>query len=131
MKLLFDASSIFNSLVERRPTPMIDQYTLDFTRYELLNVIWKHYTLLHTFNRETFDALLLSSVQLLTEMTQLSIKDAENNAMETAVTKNISLYDSAYISVARENQCTLVSEDNKMRKICLELGIPVVSIKDV
>jgi len=117
MKLLFDASSIFNSLVERRPEPMIDQYTLDFTRYELLNVIWKHYTLLHTFNREAFDALLLSSVNI--------------HAMETAVTNGISLYDSAYISLAKENQCSLVTENNMMRKISRELGIPVVSIKDV
>ncbi|MCW4013395.1 MAG: type II toxin-antitoxin system VapC family toxin [Candidatus Bathyarchaeota archaeon] len=131
MKLLFDASSIFNSLVARRPAPMIDQYTLDFTRYELLNVIWKHYTLLHTFNRETFDALLQSSVQILTEMTQLSINGIENKAMETAVTNGISLHDSAYISLAKENQCTLVTEDKKMRKISLELGLPVVSIKDV
>jgi len=131
MKLLFDASSIFNSLAERRPEPMVDQYTLDFTRYELLNVIWKHYTLLHTFNREAFDALLLSSVQILSEMTQLSIKGIEQHAMETAVTKGISLYDSVYISLAKENQCCLVTEDNKMRKISRELGIPVVSIKDV
>jgi len=99
MKLLFDASSIFNSLVERRPEPMIDQYTLDFTRYELLN--------------------------------QLSIKGMEQHAMETAVTNGISLYDSAYISLAKENQCSLVTEDNMMRKISRELGVPVVSIKDV
>ncbi|HHL41404.1 MAG TPA: PIN domain-containing protein [Candidatus Bathyarchaeota archaeon] len=131
MKLLFDASSIFNSLVERRPEPMIDQYTLDFTRYELLNVIWKHYTLLHTFTREAFDALLLSSVHLLSEMIQLSIKGMEQHAMETAVTNGISLYDSAYISLAKENQCSLVTEDNMMRKISRELGVPVVSIKDV
>lgn len=131
MKLLFDASSIFNLLVEREPFLMIDQYTLDFTRYELLDIIWKHYTLLHTFNRETFDALLLSSVQILTEMTALSIIGVENKTMETAVTNGISLYDSSYISLAKENQCSLVTEDNKMRKISLELGISVVSIKDV
>lgn len=131
MKLLFDASSIFNSLVERDPASLIDQYTLDFARYELLNVIWKHYTLLETYNRETFDTLLQSSIQILTEMTPLSINGVEHEAMETAITNKISLYDSAYITLAKENQCSLVTEDIKMRKICQELGLPVVSIKDV
>ena len=131
MKLLFDASSIFNTLVEMEPAPLIDQYTLDFTRYEVLNVIWKHHKLLKTYNRKTLDILLQSTVQILSEMNLLSIKGFENETMETAVTNSISLYDSAYITLAKENQCSLVSEDNQMRKKSQELGLPVLSIKDV
>lgn len=131
MKLLFDASSIFNTLVEKEPAPLINQYTLDFTRYEVLNIIWKHYILLRTYNRETLDILLHSTVQIFTEMNPLSIKGVENETMDIAVTNNISLYDSAYIFLANENHCSLVTEDNQMRKKCEELGLHVISIKDV
>ena len=131
MKLLFDASSIFNTLADRNPELLIDQYTLDFTRYEVLNVIWKHFTLIKTYNQETLDALLQSTVQILTEMHSLTILDFEQDTMDTAVTQRISFYDSAYIVQAEKNKCQLVTEDKQMKKTCQKLGVPVVSIKDV
>ncbi len=131
MKLLFDASSIFNALVSKDPAPLIGQYTFDFAKYELLNVIWKHYSLLKTYNEEALNVLLSSSIAVLKEMPFLTIDGIEEATMSLATTRGISFYDSAYIASANENGCKVVTEDRKMREICQKLGVPVASIKEV
>ncbi|MFH1178920.1 MAG: type II toxin-antitoxin system VapC family toxin [Candidatus Bathyarchaeota archaeon] len=131
MKLLFDASSMFNTLASRDPAPLIGQHALDFTRYELFNVIWKHHSLLKTYNEDTMNVLLSASIDVIAEMKLLTISGIEEETMNLAVAQSVSFYDSAYIATAKENKCKLVTEDRKMRETCMKLGIPVASIKEV
>lgn len=131
MKLIFDASSIFEALTSRQVLLVFNQTTLDFTRYELLNVIWKHTALLKTLSEADSQKLTSSLVSLLREMDLTSISGLESNILQSALEYRLSVYDMVYLSLALEHGFTLITEDQKQRKIAEKMGVPSHSYREL
>ena len=131
MRLLFDTSSIFKGLLKKRVHPLFGQTTLDLARYELLNVIWKHSTLTKTLTPEEAEELVLYCIHTLDEMDTKTIKGYEDIILKTAMQYRLPVYDSAYLSIASENNCILVSEDLKQRKIAELMGVISQSFEEI
>ena len=131
MRLLFDTSSIYKGLLMKRVLPMFGQTTLELARYELLNVIWKHSTLTKIITSDEAEALSLYCTRTLDEMEIETIKEYEKEILSTAMQKKLAVYDSAYLSIALENNCILVSEDLKQRKIAERMSLVSRSFEEI
>ena len=53
MKYIFDASSIFTAIKEKRVRLLNGNYTLEIARCELGNIVWKNHVLQHTSKEES------------------------------------------------------------------------------
>jgi len=131
MSLLFDASSIFKGLLMKRVHPLFGHTTLELARYELLNIIWKHSTLTKTLTPEEAEELALYCIHTLDEMDTGTINGYENKILKTAMRYRLPVYDSAYLSIASEKSCILVSEDLKQRKIAEKMGVISRSFEEI
>lgn len=131
MRLLFDASSIYNGLLMKRVLPLFGETTLELARYELLNIIWKHSTLTKTITPEEAEELALYCIRTLDEMDVETINGYEERILKTAMQNRLAVYDSAYLSIALEKKCILVSEDLKQRKIAEKMGIISKSFEEI
>lgn len=110
---------------------MFGQTTLELARYELLNIIWKHSTLTKTITPEEAEELALYCIRTLDEMDVETINGYEERILKTAMQNRLAVYDSAYLSIALEKKCILVSEDLKQRKIAEKMGIISKSFEEI
>lgn len=131
MSLIFDASSIFKGLLTKKVLPMFNQLTLELARYELLNVIWKHAILTKTLSLGEAEELSLYCINTLDEMDVETIDGYEDVILKTAIQNRLPVYDSAYLSIALEKNCILVSEDLKQRKIAEKMDIISKSFEEI
>ncbi|MBN2335883.1 type II toxin-antitoxin system VapC family toxin [Candidatus Bathyarchaeota archaeon] len=127
--MLLDASSLFEAVQEKDVYVLRDAYTLDLTRYELGNILWKKTNLLKEISSEEGLRLLKVLVNTLRVMKTLRVTGVEEEALRLAQDESLSFYDASYIAVARAKGLTLITEDTRMRKTCERLGHPVASRK--
>jgi len=128
---LLDSSSLFDAVQEIDVHALKDAYTLDLTRYELCNIVWKKTNLLKDISQDEGLKLLDVLIRTLNMMETLSVAGVEEEALRLSQGESLSFYDSSYIAVARARGLVLVTEDMEMRKACERLGHPVETRKEV
>ena len=128
---LFDTSSIFEAIMNQRVEILLGATTIPLALYELGNIIWKKTSLLDELTLEEAVELMKVVDDVLKRMVIYENNGLNPNSLIIAQRGKMSYYDSSFVHSAIELGYQLVTEDNQMRKISQELGVPVVSIKDV
>lgn len=126
--MIFDASSIFVAVKNKRLKILKNAKTSQLAKYELGNAVWKEVYLHKTLNHNEGLELL----QLLTKIID-KMDLAEPNYTETLKTAfkyGITFYDAIYVQLAVENTDTLVTEDEKLKKK-IQGDVRVTSIHEV
>jgi predicted nucleic acid-binding protein len=130
---LFDASAIIESIIRgvfaRRALPT-NIYTLDLATYECHNAIWKLIkreliTLEGGFSLAKSLSRLFKSVQII----KADI-DSMLEVLKLAIEKGLTIYDASYLYIAKERGLTLVTEDERLIKKAIELGVKSMTVSD-
>lgn len=132
--LLFDASSIAETLTQRREdaiSNLTGQTTLDLAIYELGNVVWKESRRRKRTEDETL-TIMGYVEQVLGVMDLHRTQIGDMRMIESNATKlNLSFYDSSYLTAAKTLNRTLVTEDEQLRRATKEAGASCLSANEV
>ncbi|MEM1658092.1 MAG: type II toxin-antitoxin system VapC family toxin [Candidatus Jordarchaeales archaeon] len=130
MSLLFDASSIFKALVERKVGVLYGNYTLDLAVYEVGNVLWKRVSLLRDVGYEEAIRLTALVKRVFKLLKKVDVSCHEQEVIDIAVKLGITFYDASYVFAAKSNNFTLVTEDEKLK---MKVGsyVSALSLKEV
>ena len=133
---LFDASAIM-LLAKKYPSKasatLEDEYLLDLTIYEVGNAIWKLNKLINKSDKSSAIEAIDQAYYLTAMMEILKIEGVKGHTctMELAFDGNLSFYDSAYLQVAKRNDLTLVTEDERLLKRSMEASVKCVKVADL
>lgn len=133
---LFDASSIMQ-LAKRHPykasTLLEGELILDLTIYEVGNAVWKIYKLIEKTDKTTALEAITQAYHLMALMDVIKVEGVEALAgtMEIAFDKGLSFYDSAYLQSAKKLGLTLVTEDKRLHKRAIDVGVNCINIDDL
>lgn len=127
---LFDSSSIIKAFKEIKLEPLGGQAIQCLTIYEVLNAIWKEFTLLHLLTADEVLSLVNSFLDLVHEMIILDIKGLEHDIIQLAISRKMTVYDASYIALAIKYKSILVTEDKELMKKSRDL-IQVISLNDI
>ncbi len=133
---LFDASSIMH-LTKRHPdkasTLLEGEHILDLTKYEIGNAIWKITKLIEKTDKSTAIDALAQAYHLMALMEVIKIEDVEAHigTMEIAFDEGLNFYDSAYLQSAKKLGLTLVTEDKRLSKRAIDVGVTCIQITDL
>jgi len=116
MKYLFDSSAIFEAIKENKIDFLIGNCTLDLSRYELGNILWKIFTLQARATDTEIKALAKIIKQTLNLMEITPITCNEEEILETATQLKITFYDAAYAHNAKVKELSLITEDLHLLK---------------
>jgi predicted nucleic acid-binding protein len=116
MKCLFDSSAIFRAIKENKIEFLAGNYTLELTRYELGNIIWKDCVLHAKVSEQEAKMLATSIKHTLTIMNVMEITDSEEEILETAIKLKITFYDASYVYFAKIKELKLITEDLRLIK---------------
>ncbi|UXD21670.1 VapC-type toxin [Ignicoccus pacificus DSM 13166] len=97
--------------------------TLDLAFVETINTIWNHVAILKDLNSEEKEyalVVLREARDLLETLSSLKYLD---RAFSIADSFKVTVYDSLYIATAEAHGFTLVTLDEKQRKITQNLGV--------
>ena len=111
MSYLFDSSTIFKAVKENAVEVLAGNFTLDLTRYELGNILWKEYTLNKRISREESKKLVKIIKDVLDLLETLTISCNEEEILSIADGLKITFYDASYVYHAKKNKIPLVTED--------------------
>ncbi|RLG08673.1 MAG: DNA-binding protein [Thaumarchaeota archaeon] len=111
---LFDSSAIINLCNREKASKLFNEWTLDLTIYELGNATWK-LTRIRKIKPEEAFTVLEALTGIYGKMRKTKIKNHEKT-LKIALKENLTFYDAAYISVAIENNLTLITDDEKLYK---------------
>ncbi len=114
VRYLFDASSIVKALKETKLILLSGQALQWLTVYEVLNAFWKETYLMHKLSLEEASFLVNIFTELLREMVVLEPKGLEQDILQIAVSKGITVYDASYIALAAKYDLILVTEDRRL-----------------
>jgi predicted nucleic acid-binding protein len=114
MSYIFDSSSIFAAIKSGRVELVSGNYTLDLTKYELGNALWKDHYLRKNLDMKEL-ASLAKLVKAVIKLTQvLKIDCFEEEILETASNLGVTFYDASYAYYAEKMRLTLITEDKKL-----------------
>lgn len=139
MSYLFDSSSIvFCILTDPKLVHeyLTGNYTLDIALYEVSNAIIKQIKL-RKLPWDKGSTLLKELIQFVsTYMNVLTLPFREfpeiiNDIADIAIKYFLTFYDACYIYAAKQRKLILVSEDQDMHRVGKDLGIKVLSLKDL
>jgi predicted nucleic acid-binding protein len=116
MKYLFDSSAIFKAVKENKVEVLVGNCTLELTRYELGNVLWKSFILEGKATNAEIKSLAKIVKRVLSVMEVLQIGCSEEEILEVADKAKITFYDAAYAYHAMEKNLTLITEDSQLLK---------------
>jgi predicted nucleic acid-binding protein len=116
MKYLFDSSTIFKAIQENKIDLLVGNHTLELARYELGNIIWKHYYLQAKTTHKEIKTLTKIIKQTLNLMKITQITCTEEEILETATKLKITFYDASYVHHAKSTELSLITEDKQLRK---------------
>ena len=134
MRLIFDASSIAETLIQRMEDAadtLAGESTLDLAIYEMGNVVWKESRRRKRTQEETSTIMgHLEQVLSVMNIQRTQISDMKT-IMGNATKFNLSFYDSSYLTAAKTLEGTLVTEDEQLRRAAKEAGYPCLSANEV
>ncbi len=116
MKYIFDASSIFTAIKEKRVRCLNGKFSLEIARYELGNIVWKDHILLRTISKEEAERTIKAIKHTLALMEVLQIAENEDAVFEIAAELRITFYDAAYVHAAKARDLGLITEDQHLIK---------------
>jgi predicted nucleic acid-binding protein len=114
VSFLFDSSAIFKAIKENTVETLLGNNTLELTRYELGNVLWKESTLHKRLTNDESKKLVRLVKQVLNIMQVLEVGCHEEAILDAAQRLKLTFYDASYVFYARERNLTLVTEDEPL-----------------
>lgn len=90
--------------------------TMDIALAEVLNAIWKHYTLIKDIDRDVLDGAVSDLLLLWSKLSKIDSADTGEKAMYIAVNHDITIYDSLYLAASKKYGATLATYDDKQRE---------------
>jgi len=126
--MIFDASSIFVAVKDKKLKILRNGVTLSLARYELGNAVWKEVFLHKTLSVD--EGIKLLNV-LMKTIDQLEVKEPNPaKVLETACKYGITFYDASYVQLAIDTSDALVTEDDKLRKK-VSKDVRVLSVRNL
>jgi predicted nucleic acid-binding protein len=116
MKYLFDASSIFTAIREKKIRLLSGNYTLEIARYGLGNIVWKDHVLQHSISKEEAEKVVKAIRHTLALMEVLNAASNEEAIFEIATQLKITFYDASYAYMAKAKELQLITEDLRLTK---------------
>ncbi|GBC75233.1 hypothetical protein HRbin06_00549 [archaeon HR06] len=106
---IFDSSAIINCIKAGKADKLLGQYTIELTKFEIGNYIWKRRSGL---TEEECLKILRSILVLIESMNLLQVNFEE--VMMIALKENITFYDASYLQAAIQYKLKLVTDDLKL-----------------
>ena len=94
---------------------------MDIALAESLNAIWKHVKIHNDLKEEEAISATNDLKNIFNKINVLKTKDISTEAMNIALSKNISIYDSLYIAAAKKMNSTLYTADEKLYRYSSEM----------
>jgi predicted nucleic acid-binding protein len=88
--------------------------TVDIALAECLNVIWKHSNLLKDLEPEEASLAAEDLTKLYDGLSITSTRELKDEAMQIAMSQNITVYDALFIAVTQKTNATLYTADKKI-----------------
>lgn len=130
---LLDSSAIaviLKRLRERSVEILEGQFTLDLTRYELGNVIWKQCALEDLISPDKAAERVGDIAGILEITKNKSIRSSEDlrGVMKLATELKITFYDASYLYTAKSNEAILVTEDRELSEKAKHASIKAITV---
>ncbi|MGC8994718.1 MAG: type II toxin-antitoxin system VapC family toxin [Pyrobaculum sp.] len=121
MRIVADASAIaalylpekLSEEVEKALAGADSVSSLDLAAYEVLNVVWKH-ARRGLISREAALEIAGEVLQLFKTLEVYSYREVLPDALEIALEKRVTVYDSAYVALAKKLGATLLTLDRQI-----------------
>jgi predicted nucleic acid-binding protein len=121
MRIVADASAIaalylpekLSEEVEKALAGADSVSSLDLAAYEVLNVVWKH-ARRGLISREAALEIAGEVLQLFKTLEVYSYREILPDALEIALEKRVTVYDSAYVALAKKLGATLLTLDRQI-----------------
>lgn len=92
-------------------------YTVDLALAESLNALWKHAKMHEDLETEDAKSAAQDLNEIYDKLNVLTTLELSEQALDIALTKNITVYDSLFISAARKLKASLYTADQKLHNI--------------
>ena len=133
--IVADSSSLVKYLLREEGWLEVEQYlvqgviTLDHSRKEVLNGIWKHHAVRGVIDRDQAEELRKAFESLLDAKIIMIEKEEDyiGKAFDIALTHQLTIYDALYISQALK-WGKLLTSDKLQGEIARKLGIEIIYI---
>lgn len=128
---LFDASSVIDVLLgeEGTITHLFDEYTLELTRYEAGNALWKIDAARDDLPDDELREATALLDRVLEEMVLADTTDG-TRTMGVALEEGLTFYDASYLAVAERESLALVTEDGALGEAAAGRGIATESVRE-
>ncbi len=136
MTYIFDANAVLNLTRELRggAVELLEgESTIALASYEAGNAIWKESNLLDELDPEKASKILNFIESMLEQMEVTSLRETGllEETLRTALEKDITYYDSAYLTVAGKKGEILVTDDENLREAAAETEVESMSSAQV
>ena len=89
-------------------------YTVDIALAESLNAVWKHVIIHGNLKMEEAESAIRDLTRIYDAIGVLATRELTREAVEIALTENITVYDSVYIAAAKKLKATMITADRKL-----------------
>lgn len=89
----------------------VSLYSVDIALAESLNAIWKHAKIHKDLKTEDVRSAVQDLTVIYDRVNILEARELSEEAMDIALTQNISIYDSLYIAAAKKTESLFFAED--------------------
>ncbi len=130
MSYVFDASSIFKSIIDNKINILIGNYTDNLAKYELGNTIWKKYYIKKEISVKEYSIISRIVFGTLKLLKILDPTGSEQDILDIARKIGITFYDATYVYHSKRLGSPLVTEDYKLRNKIKNI-IKVLSLNEI
>ena len=132
MSYVFDSCSLLNltrALADKVIDVLKGNITVSLAYYEIGNALWKECNLYKRVSVEDAVKTLRFMYSMLGLMKVIHVEDASFgiSTLLMANKLNITYYDAAYLSVAKELDKVLVTDDERLREIAEKINVKTLS----
>lgn len=92
-------------------------YTIDIALAESLNALWKHVKLHRDLQKREAESAAKDLKELYDSLNVITTRELLDEAVETALTWDITVYDSLYVTAAKKLRATLYTADQKLYNV--------------
>jgi len=133
---ILDSSAIALTLkrLREKAVEVLDgKITLDLSRYELGNMIWKECALRGLISREEaiYRAVDLAEILEFMNMERIGFDEDFKGAMELATRLKLTFYDASYLQIAKRRGLILVTEDKELGEKAEGAGVGTIRVDDL
>jgi predicted nucleic acid-binding protein len=87
---------------------------VDIALAECLNVIWKHTNLLKDLSPKEASLAIEDLTKLYDDLAIIPTRELKDEAMQIAISQNITVYDALFIAASQKINATLYTADKKL-----------------